>query len=512
MMRRLAALLFLTPALVWGVGCTTQEAEDGGEFSLTLQPLDTSCASGAAMAGVATLQVTVVRNDPLAKNPIVLREDAFPASSKVIKLAGIPEGEDIELTILGLESDATKPPVAFGRARDITVIQGEPTEVSVAFSGLGKTYCMTPPNGASNTMFPTLTKLPDGRILMAGGFRKVTEDSGRFEITMPSDMAFIYDPDTHKIAQVGNTMNKGRGAHGAAWLPKSQLVLLVGGTERMYMEKKNDCFPWYFLKDKAGDVGYTYELFDARTGKFLKWEGAEWPDGKLDAEGKKVVEEVHTMTKQVRRVFPAVAVNNDGTALVTGGGLWPSCVTKSETDSDYQVAELYRPRSEGYEGGFMNSYGALTMKAMRSGHSAALLEVKDKLAYHIFWGGTDEGAPIAEIYKESSGQLDGNFGAFSPVTWLDSDSYKKRPYFHTMTPLKDRQFLLVGGAVNSKGKLKVPSSGDAHLVKVQTDLKVGVSSVEGLGEGRYFHTASTYDNDHVAVIGGFSSVVQGENT
>jgi hypothetical protein len=160
----------------------------------------------------------------------------------------------------------------------------------------------------------------------------------------------------------------------------------------------------------------------------------------------------------------------------------------------------------------MNSFGALTMKAMRAGHTATLLEVKDKLAYHIFWGGSDEGAPIAEVYKESSGQLDGNFGAFSPVTWLDNDSYKKRPFFHTMTPLKDRQFLLVGGVLNSKGKLKVPSSGDAHLVKVQADLKVGVSSVEGLGEGRYFHSATTYDADHVVVLGGFSSVVQGENT
>ncbi len=512
MMRRLAALLFLTPVLLWGVGCATEEAEEGVDFSLSVQALETSCgATGAVPAEVAAFRVKVVQNDPTQDKPTVLLDKDFPVSSKVIKLSKVAEGEDIELTILGLEADPAKPPVQYGRVRGITVLQDETAKVAVSLSNFGKFSCMTPPNGASNVMFPTLTTLPDGRILMAGGFRKVTEDTGRFEVTMPSDMAFIYDPATNAIKQVGNMMNKPRGAHAAAYLPKSQLVLLVGGTERLYMEKKNDCFPWYFLKDKAGDVGYTYELFDTRTEKFLVWDGADWPDGTLGEDGK-VAEPVHVMVKQVRRVFPAVAVNNDGTALVTGGGLWPSCQTKSETDADYQVAELYRPRTEGYEGGFMNSFGALTMKAMRSGHTATLLEVKDKLAYHIFWGGADEGAPIAEIYKESSGQLDGNFGAFSPVTWLDNDSYKKRPYFHTMTPLKDRQFLLLGGVLNSKGKLKVPSAGDAHLVKVQTDLKIGVSSVEGLGEGRYFHSATTYDNDHVVVLGGFSSVVQGENT
>jgi len=507
MMRRLAALLFLTPVLLVGVGCATEEAEEGGEFSLSLQALETSCgATGTIPAEVAAFRVKVVQNDPTLDKPTVLLDKDFPVTSKVIKLSKVAEGEDIELTILGLEADPAKPPVMFGRARDITVLQDETTKVTASLSGFGKFSCMTPPNGASNVLFPTLTTLPDGRILMAGGFSKVTEDAGRFEIAMPSDMAFIYDPVSVKFTQVGNQMNKPRGAHAAAYLPKSQLILLVGGSERMYMEKKNDCFPWYFLKDKAGDVGYTYELFDTRTEKFLQWNGAEWPD-KLDDEP------VHTMIKQVRRVFPAVAVNNDGTALVTGGGMWPSCGSKTmETDADYQVAELYRPKSEGYDGGFMNSFGALTMKAMRAGHTATLLEVKDKLAYHIFWGGSDEGAPIAEVYKESSGQLDGNFGAFSPVTWLDNDSYKKRPFFHTMTPLKDRQFLLVGGVLNSKGKLKVPSSGDAHLVKVQADLKVGVSSVEGLGEGRYFHSATTYDADHVVVLGGFSSVVQGENT
>jgi len=80
-----------------------------------------------------------------------------------------------------------------------------------------------------------------------------------------------------------------------------------------------------------------------------------------------------------------------------------------------------------------------------------------------------------------------------------------------MTKLKDRKFLLVGGVNNSSSKLKVPSAADAYLVEAKTDRKLGVKKVEGLGEGRYFHTTATYDFEHAIIMGGFTSVVQGED-
>jgi hypothetical protein len=358
---------------------------------------------------------------------------------------------------------------------------------------------MEKPSGAPNVMFPTTTTLPDGRVLIAGGFSKVIEETGRFEIGQATNRAYIYDPKEATLTQTANEMNKGRGAHSAIYLPKVQKVLLVGGAERMYMEKDNTCFPFYFLKDKAGTVGFTYELFDLKNEKFLKWDTADWTD------------EGTELNKKARRIFAGMSLNNDGTVLVTGGGTWPSCQTKTEADSDYQIAELYRPKTDNYSGMFMDSHGALTMKAMRSGHSAVLLELRDKRATHLFWGGTEDG-PIAEYYTEASGQVDGTFGVFTPVEFLDASSYKKRPYFHTMTALRDRQFLLVGGSVIKSGDLQVPSAGDGHLVDVKSNNKVGVSTVEGLDYGRYFHSATTFDADNVIIFGGFSSVVQGEDT
>jgi hypothetical protein len=107
--------------------------------------------------------------------------------------------------------------------------------------------------------------------------------------------------------------------------------------------------------------------------------------------------------------------------------------------------------------------------------------------------------------------MDGTFGVFTPIEFLDSNSYKKRPYFHTVTRLKDRRFLLVGGSLVKSGDLAIPSAGDAFLVDFQSNNKVGISAVEGLAVGRYFHSAATYDADNVIVMGGFSSTVQGEN-
>jgi len=460
-----------------------------------MMALDNSCSSPEAADKINRYCVKVMDNSMAQAEEAA--SDEFGVESLILKLCGIPESSDLELTMLGFGSG--NQPVSFAKATGLVVSKNETTKAFVTRMKYADFSCVDTPGGAANRMFHTVTPLPDGRVFVAGGFTKTTEESGRFEMGNSSDQGFVFNPDDGTLTQSANLMNKGRGAHAAVYLPKSKLVLLVGGSDRVFMEKDNTCFPWYWLKEKAGDVGLTYELFDPSSMKFLEWEADNWPD------------EGHELVMQVRRVFPVAVLNADGTVLVTGGGYWPSCGTSTETDADYRIAELYRPQSENYTGGFMNSYGALTMKGLRAGHTGVLMEVKDKLAYHLFWGGSPDG-PLAEIYQESSGQMDGNFGAFKEVTWLDSGSYKKRPYFHTMTPLKDRNFLLVGGVPFSSNKLKVPSAADAYLVKVLGDQKIGVTSVDGLGEGRYFHSTTTYDQNHVVVFGGFSSMLEAEET
>jgi len=494
-MRTLLIASLTVLVTVFALSC----AEEGTDVSpaplaIFIQGLDSNCSASGDAAAVGMFRVKIVdKSDGLT----TVADEEFSAEGSTLSLEDVPESAHLELTVLGLGGGRDEP-VYYGRYKNLSVTKNETSKVDMTLMRYADFSCPKKrPNGAPNVMFPSIVNLPDGRILIIGGFAKAVEESGRWQITTATDRAYVFDPKTGELRQTKNNMNAGRGAAGAVYLPKSKLVLVAGGAETMYMEKGGACFPFYFLKDKAGDVGFTYELFNVDTETFISWKDG-WPDAN------------HQMVKQARRVFPALSVNNDGSVLVTGGGQWPSCQTQMETDSDYRVAEFYRPKSENYDGGFVDSFNALTMKAMRSGHTSVLLETKDKLNYHLFWGGSTDGAE-AEIYKESSGQLDGNYGAFSEVVWLDKTAYKsKRPFFHTMTPLRDRTFLLVGGA-NYKSGMKVPSASDAFLIKATSEQKIGVSALDGLGVGRYFHAAATYDADHVVVVGGFSSAMKGED-
>jgi WD40 repeat protein len=87
----------------------------------------------------------------------------------------------------------------------------------------------------------TATLLPDGKVLVAGGFRQ----EGTSEIPIAS--AETYDPQTNTFNQIGN-MNEARSGHTATLLPNG-LVLIAGG--------------W----GQDGRTSTT-ELYDPKTGNF----------------------------------------------------------------------------------------------------------------------------------------------------------------------------------------------------------------------------------------------------
>ncbi len=487
---RVFLLLASTLALFLSAGCgeETIATEEPESVEFQVHFLESTCSSTGAPKGIDNYRVKIV--DRTTNPPLVIDDREFNSSETSLKMNGIPQGSNLELTVLGMAAGDTRP-VLYGRARNLLVTKNVTTSVDMTLSRYADFSCLDLPPSAANMMFPTVTSLPDGRVLIAGGFTKVKEDSGRFEIFNPSDRAYIYDPTTGEFRQAQNLMNHGRAAHAAIYMPHVQKVLLVGGVDRLYLEKSQAKFPWYWLKESAGTVGRTYELFDTTTEQFQKLD-IDWPD------------ETDEMVNPVRRVFPALAYNNDGTVLVTGGGQWKSVRTQMETDPDYQIAEIYAAALSDKPGGFMETFGALTMRAMRSGHQAALLDVKDKLAYHIFWGGNADG-PIAEVYIESSDQVSGNFGLFKELEFLDDNTYSSRPFFHTFTPLGNREFLLVGGALYKDNNLQPPKADHAFVVRVNDELRVGVSKVDGLTEGRYFHSTMASDTRNIVVVGGFTA-------
>ena len=486
-------------ALAAFVGCGGEEFEDGdgAELNLWLAPLDSNC-SASSEASYSEVRIWV-RDNELGE---IVKKKTFksdpPYSMKV------PEGDDLEVTCLGFTDGDV--PALYARGQQILIEKNKTKHLDIKGQALSGFTCVDAPASAPNILFPAVTNLPDGRVLVTGGFTKVKDTQGRLEIYGPSQMAYIYDPATGEMRQAANLMNRARGAHTAVYIPVTQQVLLIGGSEMLFWDKGGEDFPLYFEKSKVGTVGKTYELFDTIKEEFVAKADLVDPG---EAEN-----EADLMYLSIPRVFPVAVVNNLGSVLVTGGGLWPSAASTFEQDVKYQQAELYVPKITGVTEaeGFVNNKG-VAMLALRTGHSAVLLPTQTKQSVYLFWGGNiHSDQPVAEIYTASSKQLEGDMGTFTQLSFTDGDSYKKRPFFHTMTSLASRRFFLAGGANNSKGDLKVPSVNDAYLVTVDSEDVVSTEKIEGLGVGRYLHTASSWDNKHVVLMGGFTSETQGEQT
>ena len=486
-------------ALAAFAGCGAEEFEGGDEteLNLWLAPLENNCIEEVPYSEVRIR----IRDNKLGE---IVKEKTFkgvpPYSLKV------PEGLDLEITCLGFTDGDV--PSMFARGRNITISKDKTTDLDIKAQALSGFTCVNVEDSASNVIFPAVTNLPDGRVLVTGGFTRVKDTQGRYEIYGPSKKAYIYDPTTGEMRQAGNLMNRARGAHTTVYIPVTQQVLLIGGSEMLYWDKGGEAFPLYFEKSKVGTVGKTYELFDTTLGEEKFIAKADMLDPG-EAEN-----EVDLMHLSIPRVFPVAVVNNLGTVLVTGGGLWPSAAGTFEQDDKYQQAELYVPKITGQtEGeGFVNNKG-VGMLSLRTGHSAVLLPTQNEQSVYLFWGGNiHSDQPVAEIYTASSKQLKGDMGNFTQLSFTDGDSYSKRPFFHTMTSLASRRFFLAGGANNSKGDLKVPSVNDAYLVIVNSDNVISTEKIEGLGVGRYLHTASSWDNKHVVLMGGFTSTTEGEQT
>ncbi len=345
------------------------------------------------------------------------------------------------------------------------------------------------PSGAPNVLFPTATELPDGRILFAGGFSKVIDDGERYEVGQATNRAYLFDPSTVMLTQTANEMNKARGAHAAIYLPNVTKVLIVGGAERIYLEKDDSCFPWYFSDDTAGSVGYTYELFDLKSEKFLQWDTEDWPDPETGLDEKSP------------RIFPRLLHKADHSVLVTGGGAWPSCDLSQADLPPGPAPENYEPKTNVGSGRF--SAFEAPWSGPLAGHAAVTLGT-DSDPYHLLVGGTVDG-PMAWACSEGEGPTCVAPADFKPVSfWLEGGAIKRRPFFHSLTPLTGRRLLLAGGVDWRDGALRAPVDGDLFLLEQDGDDWTAVP-VAGDWKPRLFHTATTDNGSVVTIFGGISA-------
>ena len=309
----------------------------------------------------------------------------------------------------------------------------------------------------------TSTLLPDGEVLITGGFA-----SGNSSLTS----AEVFDPSQAKFTSAGN-MSVSRAGHTATLLPNGK-VLIAGGYNGEYLSSAE-------LYDPAARTfRLTNAMHTARSGHVA----VLLPNGKVllvggagtgwtflrDAELFDPVTNTFTSTGEMlaaRESHTATLLPN-GKVLIAGGHK-----DRRPAMTVYSSAEIYDPAT-----GKFSVTGEMTR--VRHKHGAVLL--KDGRVLIV--GGADKrdghGAySSVEIYDPATGR-------FTGTADMNSARYK----------LQDTIVLLNDG--------KVLVGGGAHRAEVFDPATNRFSYVTGdMGASRFFTTATRLRNGQVLIIGGY---------
>lgn len=309
----------------------------------------------------------------------------------------------------------------------------------------------------------TATLLPDGKVLIAGGFADKQSSLAQAE---------LFDPAQKTFASTGN-MNVSRSGHTATLLPNGK-VLIAGGYNGDYLASAEIYDP------AARTFRPTNNMHTARSGHVT----VLLPNGKVLLVGG--VGTGWTFLKNAELYDPAtnsftttgdmlaareshtVTLLRNGKVLIAGGHK-----DRRAAMTIYSSAEIYDPAT-----GKFTATGDMTR--IRHKHGAVLLTDGRVLIV----GGADkrDGRPpysSVEIYDPAT-------GTFSATGDMNSPRYKLQD---TIVLLKDGKVLIAGGA---------------NRAEVFDPAKNRFSYVTGdMGASRHFATATRLQSGQVLIIGGY---------
>ncbi|MGM0577336.1 MAG: hypothetical protein ACQEXJ_16545 [Myxococcota bacterium] len=462
-----------------------------------------SCAEGASIDPLQDLEeveVSLSRFDPEAEEGDgfeVIRSVSRSVSDMSFTLSGVPETTGVgHRIVLSGEGQQAR---WYAADMDVTVRRNTDNPVDLLLTRFGGFSCVPTDTSLVNAVFPAAAELGDGRLFISGGFTQLLSDrQGGTYLGAPSSQAFIFDPTTGLVDEVIDMgEGEGRAGHAVEFIPSPTgedrgKVLILGGMTRLGVDSGAG-FPFTFDKE---DGRRDFLLYDLSTSSFV--------EGTDDA-------------MQVKRGFPRTHLMADGTVVVTGGGQWPQ-----EASTDYQEVEVFDPQQQA-GAWFVPGTAGFISDWPRTGHSLSFLgnTPEQGLTQLLVWGGTTPPGQrkgtdsVAEIMTQSSQQVEGIDGSFSPVTVQvqNPDDGVPFTFFHEMTPLGEQDFLLTGGVraqCAGQGQdctLRAPAADEAWHVHIQTggdDPVAQVRKVPGMGAGRVFHSAHLSAPGGVAVVGGLA--------
>jgi hypothetical protein len=311
-----------------------------------------------------------------------------------------------------------------GGAWDDTAELFDPTSAAFSFAG----SLVTGRSRASATL------LSDGRVLIAGGLGLTAGPNGSLPVL---DTAELYDPSTGKFSATGN-LQQARWNHVATLLNDGHVLITGGSKDAM-------CFT------------ASAELFDPATGMFsLAGLMLSERDG-------------HTATLLAT-----------GEVLIVGGA--NGCAPDSADDPPWDplFAELYEPKSRGFQGGGNMSTTRIRHAAIRLGDGRVLVLGGIPTLQNI------HEQPPNPSYAELYDPVLHTFSPVADITILQAG--------YTATLLNSGMLLIAGGA-NSTGK----PIADVQLLDPGSG---ALSSTGNLGYARVGHTATLLQDGRVLVAGG----------
>ena len=340
----------------------------------------------------------------------------------------------------------------------------------------------------------TATLLPDGRVLVAGGY------PSSVSFTFPSPpmaSAELYDPSSGSWTATGD-MGTPRSGHAATLLPDGR-VLVTGGGYSIRSEQ-----------DVSGGSATTAEAYDPRTGSWTAVGTTTWdanaalllPDGRVLLPGSGDVAYLFdpgtgtaptsasstpkpsrppwvaptpspapsgppgsgwilTGNMVVARAQQTATVLHDGRVLVVGG-------------AETSAAELYDPATRTWA-------ATGSMSTPRTGHTATLLPDGRVLVAGGYTA--NDNFASAELYDPASG------------TWTATGSMLEGRRYHTATLLPDGRVLVAGGAGGTN--LNDLASAELYDPGTGTWTRTGRMTLP-----RMYHKATLLLNGKVLVTGG----------
>lgn len=444
----------------------------------------------------------------------------------------LPTYEEVSLLVYGL--DASSNPLYIGHAGPMVLRAGERRYVDLRMFQVGMSTEVT---GLSGRIGATATALPDGRVLVAGGFsdaRPMTcpsdtaPESRCFDLHATRD-AFVFDPATGVFHPVrGGGLLEARGGHTATALSDGRVVVAGGAAQAMLVMSPQGLpavtgFAPGLRATMPTMAHATFEIFDPDANPELVDADRDGDQGRGGFVGSADAPGTPGRLNHGRFLHAAVAIPARPDRVMFVGGIGDPAAAGS-----WEIFDVHKPGGWGVYAETGNR-----LSAARPAPSAVALTMPAPGRVWIFGGRiATSDAELADVWSESATDPNGTSQAASAMTTFPRSSMGDAATYPQYS-LVGAQVAAVGGGGSAlvvgwlgprcmPGMTTIGYPADdtgagtelcSHAADPGKRRSFAVANATGVAtpfnvmQPHAFGTSVTLDDGSVAVVGGVSSII-----